>query len=87
MTVDKIFIAISKKSILKSTKSHSHISKASSHISKVSICNLLYGSTIKDFSVFLYLLKLKYNDYNNIFFPPYVYVRLLACPDSPQPVL
>ena len=53
MTVDKIFIAISTKHILKSTKSHSHISKAYSHISKVPICNLLYGSTIKDFSVFL----------------------------------
>ena len=40
MTVDKIFIAISKKDILKSTKSHSHISKAYSHISKVPIRNL-----------------------------------------------
>ena len=86
MTVDKIFIAISKKDILKSTKSHSHISKAYSHISKVPICNLLYGSTIKDFSVFL-RFEIQSNDFNNIFFPPYVCVRLLACPDSPQPVL
>ena len=53
MTVDKIFIAISKKDILKSTKSHSHISKAYSHISKVPIRNLQYSSIIKDFSIIL----------------------------------